>query len=262
MKRMAYDFWLRLKYAGQERECKALLQDRLFAGQFRRIYFYHIRKTAGSSIIKAFLSVGGEDSAAVYRRLVRTPIHRTISGDNVIVGWRKFLIEGGHYSFAFSHIPFDELKLPPETFTFTIIRDPLKRAFSHYKILVNFARQDGPKRKNIVPELRWLGKTMDDFLDRIPKHALLNQLYMFSRNFDVDEAYDRVASFSHVMFTEDFNEGLQQLASKTGLALEPHFARRSSIDDAVDTSAMERLQEMVAPEFELYQRLRKEAAVS
>lgn len=260
MKRQLYDLWLRSRSISQTRECRNLLKDAHYGDNYRRIYFYHIRKTAGSSIIQAFLAAGGEESKSVYRRLVQQPQHRAISDKYVYVGWRKYLIEGGLYTFAFSHIPYWELELPRDTFRFTIIRDPFKRAFSHYKILVNFSRQEGPMRPNIVPELSWLGKSMNDFLDKIPPDALLNQLFMFSKEFNVDEAYERICSCEHVMFTEDFDNGLAQLSAKTGFALEPNRTRTSRIEEDVDTSAIDRMREMVEPEMRLYQRLRERFA--
>lgn len=63
-------------------------------------------------------------------------------------------------------------------------------------------------------EGKWLGSCFSDFISEIPKEHLLNQLYMFSKDFDVDEAVDNVARCSHFSFTEARSHGLAELSSK------------------------------------------------
>jgi hypothetical protein len=53
---------------------------------------------------------------------------------------------------------------------------------------------------------------------------------MFSADFDVDEALERIMRCDHVMFTEQFEKGIDELNRKTGLNLIPRHnlkARRS-----------------------------------
>ena len=68
-------------------------------------------------------------------------------------------------------------------------------------------------------ERHWMGDSFSDFIERLPREMVQQQLYMFSRSFDIDEAIASVASCSHVMVMEEFAKGLEQLNIKLGLRL-------------------------------------------
>ena len=80
-----------------------------------------------------------------------------------------------------------------------------------------------------------MGDSFSDFLERLPREMVQQQLYMFSRSFDIDEAIANVASCSHVMVMEEFAKGLDQLNAKLGLRL-PNVAgvRQSAAAFAAD----------------------------
>lgn len=46
-------------------------------------------------------------------------------------------------------------------------------------------------------EGKWLGNSLDEFLDNLPPPHLLNQLFMFSPDFDIHQAVARVNAISH-----------------------------------------------------------------
>jgi len=107
--------------------CKQFASRHEIDGGFRRVYFYHVRKCGGTSLNQMFLALGGEDGPAVYHR-IRARL-RTVSGSLVFVAHDKRLIQQGHYYYGFSHRPAHELRLPEGTFTFTCLRDPVRRRF-------------------------------------------------------------------------------------------------------------------------------------
>ena len=104
---------LNLSHLKENRLCRERTPYNIMYG-FRRIYFYHTRKTGGTSLNHIFLSLGGEKSETVYERIIQKPNHRIIINDKVFVAWNRWFIQQGHYFYAFSHIPHHELRLPQE----------------------------------------------------------------------------------------------------------------------------------------------------
>lgn len=245
---------------GNYRYKKIFLSHNL-KGDYKRIYFYHIRKTAGTSLNHMFLSCGGEKGGDVYARITNAFTQRIVSNNLVFVGWDQKLIEQGNYFYAFSHLPFHKIKLPEQTFTFTCLRDPVSRVLSHYKMLIECQQSISPPSW-YEKEKDWLGNNIKDFLNRAPKEHLLSQLFMFSEKFDIEEAFDGIMSCSSFMFTENFDQGVNLLSSRTGCELKPLHIRKALIDINAYDTAIERLRLLLEPEYILYEKLRKYACNS
>jgi len=214
---------------------------------YKRVYLVHIRKTGGTSLNHIFLGLSGEDSASLYKRLAEEPDHRLLCKDKVYVGWNVQYINSGNYYYAFSHTPLHQFNLPEKTFTVTCFRDPVQRVISHYNMLMDFQvnKIDHPCMK---VEGKWLGNSFDDFLRKIPKEHLCNQLYMFSAQYDIHEAVEKVSGLSHYFFTEDFDRGVDELSRKIGLNLKAIHIRKASYKAGIPESSIANLREMVHEE--------------
>ena len=248
-KKLAAHAWGEVAELGYARSA-----DHDIAG-YRRVYHVHIRKTGGTSINQMFLSLVG-DGPSLYNRLAASLTGRKKLNGHVFVGWNKRYINRGHYYYAFSHVPRHRLDLPPGTFTLACFRDPVQRVLSHYKMLRTFAENgiDHPCMKEEGP---WLGRSLGDFIERIPPRHLLNQLYMFSERFDVNEAHDRIQNLSHILFTETFEEGVAALNGKLGLDLRPVHARKSKPRPEEGAGQhLARLREKLSEEYALLERIR------
>ena len=160
--------------------------------------------------------------------------------------------------FRISHIPWDKLRLPPNTFTISCFRDPVRRIISHHSMLMNFLVNKIP-HPCMREEGKWLGNSFDDFIDRIPKKHLLNQLYMFSKDFNINQAIERIKKISFYFFTEDFEEGIKQLNSKTGLNLQPIHILENSYKASISETSKRRLKEMLEDEYLLLDQLGSES---
>lgn len=230
---------------------------------FRRIYHIHIRKTGGTSLNHMFLDLARKTDKAVdvYKELSKTKNHRATRDGKIYVGWNQKLINRGHYFYAFSHAPLHELNLPPDTFTVTVLRDPVKRVLSHYKMLVEY-RDNKIEHPAMKRDGAWLGQSMDDFLDRIPKEHLLRQLYMFSSTFDIEDAYQGIKKCSHVIFTENFDTGISSLNSKLGIQLKPIHMRQSKSAPLISDEQVSRLRDMLKQEYDLIKRVQADITVS
>lgn len=220
----------------------------------RRVYCHHIRKTAGTSLFLSFLALGGEDPNDVWRRINASRLHRTISGPYAYASIHRRLLADGAYLFGRAHRPVTEQPLPPETFTVTVLRDPVARVRSYYDYLVTGDAADTPGQ--VAERERQLAADgFDVFLDRVPDHHLMSQLHTFSTVFDVSEAVDRIADCSSVFFTESFTTGLEALAGRLDLPLTPYRARVTGRRSELTDPQLHRLRHRLAPEYEMLDRL-------
>ena len=245
----------------ENKRCRELCENYSIGGKYKRIYFYHIRKCGGTSINRMFLSVGGESSTEVQGRINKSYINRTITANYVLVGPNKMLIDRGAYFYAYSHWPMHELDLPKNTFTFTCLRDPIERIISHYRMIMDY-KIFGKYSGGMESESKWFDREFGDFIENIPREHLLNQIYMFSRNFDQDEAFENIQNCSHFFLLEQFSQGIAELADRTALSLAPIHIRKSEYDEAIPATEMERLHDMLLPEIQLYDRLKKAKVTS
>lgn len=244
----------------QDKQVRDLTKISHLPGDYDRVYHIHVRKTGGTSLNYAFFGIDGADPEAVYQNLVKNLLHRVVVQDKVFIGWNKEFINQGHYFFAYSHLPIYELELPPRTFTVTCFRDPVQRVLSHYNMLVEYEtlNVDHPLRRT---ECRWLGRGFSDFLERIPRQHLMNQLYMFSPSFDVEEAIERIGHCSMYFFTEAFSEGIDEINSRLNLELKQLVIRKTNRKYInVNDDEISRLREILEPEYRLLDRLRRDNA--
>jgi hypothetical protein len=150
------------------------------------------------------------------------------------------------------------IALPPGTFTITCLRDPVDRMISLYRMFLDLAAKDSTEVPSwFLRERHWMGNSFSDFLKRLPREMVQQQLYMFSRSFDVDEAIGNIASCSHVMVMEEFSAGLDRLNAKLGLRL-PNVAGVRKSEAAFEPTETElgTLLPLVAAERKLVQWVR------
>ena len=247
----------KLKDLGEEVLCRRLCAGySIGEGNYKRIYHIHIRKTGGTSLNYMFHALAKNDGwSSSYAELTQVPHHRVVRDKLVFVGWDGKLINKGYYFYAFSHMPVHWLRLKPRTFTITCFRDPCRRVISHYNMLMELVVNRVP-HVCLETEGPWLGRSFDEFLERIPRDHLQNQLYMFSSKFDESEALENVRNVSHVMFTEDFVAGVRELNRKTGLHLEPIHTRKTGYKAEISDAGMARLREKLSEEYDFIEKVK------
>lgn len=242
-----------LRYYASDRKALRTAQSVPLPEGFARVYHHHIRRTGGTSLNAAFYATGGADFSE------KEPLLASqgwmVHGGRIFVAHNKFLIDRGSYFFARSHSPAHELRLPPRTFTVTILRDPVERVVSHYNVLAEWERSDVRHPSRAI-EGPWLGASFSDFLTRIPREHLLRQLYTFSAGFSLDEAQAALSRLDAVLMNEDYAAGLAALAARLGLDLAVFREKASVAGAPVGASDLDRLRELMEPEYALIARIR------
>ncbi|WP_179315803.1 sulfotransferase family 2 domain-containing protein [Winogradskyella undariae] len=178
-----------------------------------RVYHYHIRKSAGTSVNSAFWALGGYNLKSVGRE----PI---LIGKKCYVRYSAKLINEGYYFYASSHFPTWELDLRPNTFTFTILRDPYKRLVSLYKYYkwVEQVEDDhlgflmDPSYYVLKKQTELLNKSFSDFIDVLSDKYLYGNLYMFSEILDVKEALKNLSQINKVYFQDQLAYATKDLS--------------------------------------------------
>lgn len=232
----------------------------------RRIYFFHVPKTAGTSLENAFLSLGGEDPVEVAVRSYHGLKSR--SGPYTFItnpeNFRPFVFRMARYTFGASPLPAWRLHLRLGTFTVTILRDPISRVISLYRYFADARANEGqaypsPAMVQFNADGRaWAADGFSNFLNRADKDTLLYQIYMFSPRYDPVEAARRIRGCSLYFFTEHYNDGVAALAHRLGLPLLP-LVERVSVSNSRPTDAeVLRLREILDPEYQLLELLRAE----
>lgn len=183
-----------------------------------RVYHVHIRKSAGTSINSAFWALGGHNLSTVKRE----PI--VLSMNYAFVRYNKDLIEKGDYFYASSHFEYWGLNLKPNTFTFTMLREPYERLVSLYKYY-NWVNQideeTGIKLDSsyivLKNQTHLLGNSFKDFINNLSNKYLHAQLYMFSEELNVEIALNTIEQIDRVYFKDNFKASIENLKSSLNI---------------------------------------------
>lgn len=230
------------------------LNKKVVRKQYKRVYHVHIRKTAGTSVNSAVWSLGGLDLISIGRSSI------AMAKGYVFVRHHIDLINGGCYHYANSHASFWELNLPSHTFSFCVFRDPLQRLISLYKYYYWAehypveAKANDPNYRTLKNYTHWLGDSFEDFLEKLPKQHLMNQLYMFSKNFDIQEAIDNTGKLSKYYFQDELGELESDLSDLFGeeISLKNERTMSKKVEVHISDAALEKAKEILHSEYQFY----------
>ena len=228
---------------------------------YKRIYHFHIRKTGGTSVNRMFYELSGIDPDEISSIMDNSVTRRTVAPNGLVfVNWNRLAFRSGLFFYAHSHLPMKSVALPSATFTFTILRDPLNRVLSHYRMLRYWMEEEivHPAAKK---ETAWARDGFRNFIERVPRNHLLNQLYVFSPKMDLNEAEENLSSLSMILRTEKMDHGIAQLNNKLNTNLCPVHVRKTPFKDQIDESDKLNLREMLDPEYELIERLERKGLI-
>ena len=237
------------------KKARLVFKSNPLPGDYRRIYHFHIRKSAGTSVNAAFWRLGGKGLTEAGRDSLM------VSAKYVFVRHNRDLIRGGAYHYANSHAPYWEFELPPQTFTFTVFRDPLQRLISQYRYYHFNAHHPeahllDPMNANVITYIGWLGNSFGDFLDRYPEKYRQNQLYTFSEKLDIDEAIMNARKLTRIYFHDELPVLAEELGTIIGQNLELTRERAFPVTAGAITPEEEaKARQLLRNEQEFYDRL-------
>jgi hypothetical protein len=222
-------------------------------GEFERIYHVHSRKTAGTSVNQMFLALSQPDDVnALYAALARPP-YNVGSGEWRFSAWTATALKHPQFHYGFSHVPLWQLDLPPRTFRFTVLRDPVARVRSLYDMLAGY-RDTQSRHPDHQPQIEWVKDGFAGFLERAPKAELLGQLSMFSKKLDPQEGLDAVGELEMIVALEKLEPALKQMGSRFGLPLYAQHTRAATQRYTPTPEELRRLRGLLAPEQWFYER--------
>ncbi len=222
---------------------------------YDRIYFYHIRRVGGTSLNETFFQLHSAFPGTA-SEVVRASKDKIICLDGVrYVGANRGELIAGAYFYGFSHFPSHTLKLPSNTFTVTIFRDPFERIMSHYR-MVNRLVADGSNRPWLALERSWLGNNIVEFSNNMPKERLFAQLYMFSDRCRVSEALAGARRCSKYFFNDNYDVGIADLGRELALPLAPRHSHAMAFETQIASDLRAELKQILTPEYEMLDCLR------
>lgn len=239
-------------------------KNKPYLDQYDRVYHFHIRKSAGTSINSAFWNLSGLNLKLVKR----TPL--LIKKGYVYVRNNEHLIEEGSFFYGNSHIPFWNIKIPERTFTFCMLRDPYKRLLSLYRYLKwvhsldpKTALDQEPYYKTVYKQTAWLGDNFNDFLKNLPDKHLKNQLLMFSRTGNIDEAVKNIQTLNAIYNQDNFEKAIEDLSKVVGVKLNIKRERVFSAhkDLEISKEMEEKAKKMLSDEYLFYNRVEQKYAM-
>ncbi|TNE75066.1 hypothetical protein EP331_00120 [bacterium] len=216
----------------------------------KKFYFYHVRKTGGSTVNYSILAALGNGDE-LYKKLSRD-LSIKIDGKK-IVGWNSKKINHESFFYGFSHHPYGNIHLNKHTYSFTVVRDPFDRICSHYKMLKMFTSGNiqHPVLKN---EGKWLENGVYSFVELIPDEHLLRQLFMFSKEYSIREAFQNMKTLNRIVPLQQLNNFITaELSEVTQLKLSTTIRNESKYYLSIEEKeVLESLRYKLNPEYELF----------
>ena len=213
------------------------------------IYLHHIPGACGTSLVYTFLAQAG-DPVELCAQLRQNDGILYVKDTYKAYANRAVWLEENTY-FGWSTKPVYETVLPQNTFSITVLRDPVNRLVSCYRAFL------------LTHE--WKGKDFWDYINSLPNELLFRQITMFSQKCDIDEAHQKIGQLSYAFRSERYLLAIEQLScvvhaplkqfhitaqdAKNGDVVNPRVSHEANI------YARRKLKERMEPEYELLRRL-------
>src|SRR3546814_426373 len=177
-----------------------------------------------------------------------------VHGHRIVGANHRELVEG-NYIYGFSHYPAHTLSLPTRTFTISLLRDPVSRIISHYNMTLDYVSR-GIKRPWVAVERPWLGRSILEFCDNMPKSRLYAQLWKFSSDFSPEEAHQTISRCDFILFNDTYSLDLQEISRRLGFSLVMRRVHRGRRRVDITDSEKRQLLCIIGPEIEFVSKVK------
>lgn len=181
--------------------------------------------------------------------------YRVISNGFIVQASNISLLEKGNYHYGCTHIPSWKIRIPSDTFTISIFRNPIRRVISHYNDIKGKVER-GEKHSFLREESQFLGSSFTDFVDNLPPEKLQSQLYNFSKDYDLDEAVKKIKSLNLILTLEDISNGIQEINNRLGIGLQIVKKNKSESFNHPSTDEINYLSSKITQEIDLFEKLK------
>ena len=229
--------------------------------QFNRIYHYHVPKSGGTTlnmtIYKSYGYIFDKNNLHNnFSEQASNLVSRSIKINNkVFLDHNKFLINRGHFYYAWSHYPYHEIFPHSDSFTVTTIRNPVNRVISLYKHSLNLTNDSTDKHQKELFLLK--SDNILDFVKKLPVYHRYGSLYFYSKKLDINEAFENLKTISEIVLDFDFDSVKSTFFERFNINLEFERENISEISYEPTKDEIIVLENLLEKEIELYLKIKK-----
>lgn len=220
------------------------------------IYFFHVMRTGGRSLIKAMMEQF-DDSDEAWKACFGHSKRYKLEGSWVEIQGKRIVPWDPRptppFYFSWSHMPQVCCELPEHTFTVTMLRDPIERFASMHEYMEKYRDWD-PLPLTIGPYMKWLGNNLVETAMKFPPSHRLAMVHHFSRENNPVEAAENIRGLDFWFRLENIGEGFKQLGKKLGLAF-PTLHVGNEYRSTLSEEDRDQLSDLFLPEFQLLELL-------
>jgi hypothetical protein len=173
----------------------------------KRFLFLHIRKTGGTSFnhgLSCFFNYSPKDTDKLLN------IHTGnyfIKRSYIFMSGNLSLINKNQYHIATTHLPAHSINISKDTFTFTILRDPVKRFISHYNMLKRMITENDD-HPCLEEEREYFDECIVKCAQKMPIRHRCAQLFCFSKELDISEGIQNLSEISMFDTLDNYSKSI------------------------------------------------------
>jgi len=184
---------------------RSLISKKKLTKKYRRFLFLHLRKTGGTSFNHGLSNFFNYSEKNIHDFLDINHGNYFIKDFKIFAGGNIEIINKQQYHIATTHLPHHELLIDTDTFTFTVLRDPIQRFISYYNMLKNMILNDD-NHYCLIEERDYYDKCIVNCALKMPIMHRSAQLYCFSKSLNVDEALNKLSKLTLFDTLDNYRE--------------------------------------------------------